>query len=137
QQLRRQVAQLQEAEQRFRLAVEASPNAMVMVDEQERVVLVNAEAERVFGYARTELIEQPLEKFLPGGFREIRSARVGQTVAGTDMREMVSRSDLFGLRKDGARFPVEIGLNPIATSEGRFILSAIVDITDRRRVLQE
>ena len=120
------------AEQRFRLVVEAAPNAMVMVDRAGEIVMVNAQAERVFGYSRTELLGQPVEMLVPQRFRGhhpgLREAFFADPLA----RPMGAGRDLFGLRKDGSEFPVEIGLNPIETEEGTMVLSAIVDITERK-----
>jgi PAS domain S-box-containing protein len=121
------------AEGSFRLAVEAAPNAMVMVDRAARIVMVNAQAERVFGYSRAELLGQPVEMLVPERFRD-RHPRLREAfLAEPQARPMGAGRDLYGLRKDGTEFPVEIGLNPIETDEGAMVLSAIVDITERKR----
>jgi PAS domain S-box-containing protein len=120
-------------ERRFRLVVEAAPNAMVMVDPAGKIVMVNTQAERVFGYSRTELVGQPVEMLVPERFRshhpELRTAFFSDPRP----RPMGAGRDLYGLKKDGSEFPVEIGLNPIETAEGTMVLSAIVDITARLR----
>ena len=122
------------AELRFRLVVEAAPNAMVMVNRAGAIVMVNAQAERVFGYPRAELLGQPVEMLVPEQFRghhpELREAFFIEPLA----RPMGAGRDLFGLKKDGSEFPVEIGLNPIETDGETMVLSAIVDITERKRL---
>ena len=122
------------AELRFRLVVEAAPNAMVMVNRAGAIVMVNAQAERVFGYPRAELLGQPVEMLVPEQFRghhpELREAFFIEPLA----RPMGAGRDLFGLKKDGSEFPVEIGLNPIETDGETMVLPAIVDITERKRL---
>jgi len=119
-------------ERRFRMIVEASPNAMVMIDPAGQIVMVNTQAERVFGYSRAELLGQPVEMLVPERFRshhpELRKTFFGDPRP----RPMGAGRDLYGLKKDGSEFPVEIGLNPLETDEGTMVLSAIVDITARK-----
>jgi PAS domain S-box-containing protein len=131
------------AEARFRLAVESSPNGMVMVDPGGKIVLVNREVERMFGYRREELLGQSIEVLVPERFRHQHpSYRVGFFRA-PNRRAMGAGRDLFGVKKDGTELPVEIGLNPIETEDGLFVLSSIVDIgarqhaEDERRRLEE
>jgi PAS domain S-box-containing protein len=121
------------AELRFRAAVESSPNGMVMVDAGGRIVLVNREVERMFGYARAELLGQQIEMLVPDRFRRGHPKDRAEFVADPHARSMGAGRDLFGLRKDGSEFPVEIGLNPMETDEGLFVLGSIVDITARKR----
>src|SRR6478609_2123505 len=120
------------AEQRFQLVVEAAPSAMVMVDATGAIVMVNAQAERMFGYTRTELLGQPIEMLVSPRYRVhhpgLREGFYGEPRA----RPMGAGRELYGLKKDGSEFPVEIGLNPIETDEGMMVLSAIVDITERK-----
>jgi len=119
-------------EERFRRVVESAPNAMVMIRATGQIEMVNAQAEHVFGYPRTELLGQPIEMLVPERFRNHHPG-----LRNSFFNHPLSRStgvgrDLYGLRKDGSEFPVEIGLNPIDTDEGTMVLSAIVDISDRR-----
>ena len=123
---------LRESEQRFRLVVEAAPNAMVMIDRAGKIVLVNTQAERAFGYARAELAGQPVEMLLPERFRSRHPDLRKTFFSDPQPRPMGAGRDLYGLRKDGSEFPVEIGLNPIETDNGPMVLSAIVDITARK-----
>jgi PAS domain S-box-containing protein len=124
-------------EERFRQVVEAAPNAMVMVGSDGKIVLVNAQTEKLFGYPRGELVGQSIEMLVPVRFRpehpRSRSAYYGDMKS----RPMGTGRELFALRKDGSEFPVEIGLNPVRTPEDVFVLSAIVDITERKRAEQE
>jgi PAS domain S-box-containing protein len=120
-------------EERFRLAVESAPNAMVMINSRGRMVLVNTQTERLFGYARQELIDRTIEILVPERFRSAHPSHRGGFFAEPRSRSMGAGRDLYGLRKDGQEFPVEIGLNPIKTDEGAFVLAAIVDITERKR----
>jgi PAS domain S-box-containing protein len=121
-------------EERFRRVVEAAPNAMVMINASGRIEMVNAEAERVFGHARNEMLGNPVEMLVPERFRRHHPGLRGSFFADPKARPMGVGRDLFGLRKDGTEFPVEIGLNPIETEEGPMVLSAIVDISARRRL---
>jgi len=121
------------AERRFRLVVEAAPSAMVMVAQSGAIVMVNAQAERMFGYSRAELVAQSIEILVPlryrGHHRGLREVFSTEPRA----RPMGAGRELHGLRKDGSEFPVEIGLTPIATEEGMMVLSSIVDITERKK----
>lgn len=119
-------------EEMMHLAVEASPNGMVMTDREGFIVLVNSATEKLFGYSRQELIGQPVEILVPKRFNhqhpEYRENYIGESKT----RPMGHGRDLYGLRKDGTEFPVEVGLNPVETDHGLFVLAAIVDITDRK-----
>src|SRR5271166_5480800 len=119
-------------ERRFQLVVEAAPNAMVMIDQAGKIVMVNTQAERVFGYSRTELVGQPVEMLVPERFRSHHPELRNSFFVDPRPRPMGAGRDLYGLKKDGSEFPVEIGLNPIETDEGTMVLSAIVDITPRK-----
>ena len=121
-----------DSDRRFRLVVEAAPNAMVMVDCRGLIALVNTKTEQVFGYPRAELLGRSVEMLLPERFRRrhpgLRSAFFGNPLA----RPMGAGRDLYGRKQDGSEFPIEIGLNPIDTDEGTMVLSAIIDITERK-----
>ena len=121
------------AEEQFRLVVEAAPNAMIMVNAKGRITLVNTQAETVFGYTREELIGHPIEMLVPERFRshhmDDRHAYFGDARA----RPIGAGRELFGRRKDGSEVPVEIGLNPIHTSEGLLVLASIIDISERKQ----
>ncbi len=130
----RDISERKRMEARFHATVEAAPTAMLMVDSAGSIVLVNAEAERLFGYARHELLGQRVEVLVPERSRGEHPRLRSQFLAAPEARRMGAGRDLFGLRKDGSEFPVEIGLSPIEMEEGLFVLSAIVDITERKRM---
>jgi two-component system, sensor histidine kinase PdtaS len=117
-----------EGEERFRRVVDSAPNAMVMVSAAGQIEMVNTQAERVFGYSRTELLGQAVEMLVPERFRPRHPTLRDAFYADPRARPMGAGRDLYALRKDGSEFPVEIGLNPIETEDGIMVLSAIVDI---------
>jgi PAS domain S-box-containing protein len=119
-------------EERFRRVVESAPNAMVMINRQGMIEMVNAQAEGVFGYPRNEMLGQAIEMLVPRRFQLAHPALRGAFFNDPLSRPMGAGRELYGLRKDGTEFPVEIGLNPIETEEGAMVLSAIVDISDRK-----
>jgi PAS domain S-box-containing protein len=121
-------------EERFRQVVESAPNAMVMISGMGKIEMVNAQAERVFGYERKEMLGKPIEMLVPERFRPNHPKLRGAFFHGPVSRPMGAGRDLNGLKKDGSEFPIEIGLNPIETDEGPMVLSAIVDITSRKRL---
>jgi len=125
------------AEARFRAAVESAPNGMVMIDRRGTIILVNREIERLFGYEREELLGQPIERLVPVRFRERHPGFRTDFFAHPQTRSMGAGRDLFGVRKNGIEFPVEIGLNPIETDEGLFVLASVVDISARKRSEEE
>jgi PAS domain S-box-containing protein len=102
-----------------------------MVDAEGRIVLVNREIERLFGYSREELLGKPVDLLVPDKFRDVHPPYRQEFVAEPKVRRMGAGRDLFGRRKDGSQVALEIGLTPVVTEEGVFILSAIVDISAR------
>jgi len=124
----------QRSEGHFCRVVEAAPNAIVMIDDSGLIEMVNAEAERVFGYTRNELLGKPVEMLVPERYRSKHPKLRTSFFADAVSRPMGAGRDLYGLRKDGSEFPVEIGLNPIQTEEGTMVLSAIVDISARKQL---
>src|SRR5678810_1266915 len=131
------ITQRKRAEEEFRVAVEASPNGMLMVDASGMILMVNAQVEKEFGYSRTELIGKPVEMLLSYGVREKHKMHRADFFARPEPRRMGEGRELFGLRKDGVEFPVEIGLNPIQTDAGLRVLASVVDITERRRAEEQ
>lgn len=124
-------------EARFRDLLESVPDGIVMVNSDGHIVLSNTQAERLFGYASGELQGQPIERLLPHG---LRAAHVGHRdgyFSQPRSRTMGMGMELYGLRKDGAEFPVEISLSPIATDDGMLVMSAIRDIGDRKKAEQK
>jgi PAS domain S-box-containing protein len=126
------ITERKRADERFRLVVEAAPSAMIMVNEKGLISLVNTQTERLFGYTRTELLGKPMEILVPERFRAAHPAVRDGFFEHPSARAMGAGRDLFGLRKDGVEVPIEIGLNPIRTDEGPFVLASIIDITERK-----
>ncbi len=122
------------AEERFRLVVEAAPNAMLMADHYGRIVLLNQKSEELFGYEREELINAPVERLIPEQFRGIHPDHVASFLRTPSARAMGVGRELFGQRKDGTQVPIEIGLNPIELPEGDYVLASIIDVTERKRI---
>jgi two-component system, LuxR family, sensor kinase FixL len=127
------ITKRKQAEEQFRLVVEAAPNAMIMVNAEGRITLVNTQAEAVFGYAREELIGHPIEMLVPERFRSNNMGDRRCYFCDPRARPMGAGRELFGRRKDGSEVPIEIGVNPIHTSEGLFVLASIIDISERKR----
>jgi PAS domain S-box-containing protein len=124
------ITERKNADEQFRLAIEAAPTGMLLMDVRGSIVLVNAQIERLFGYPRSELLGQPMETLVPERFRaSIPDFRSGSFRAPTE-----DAAALYGLRKDGSEVPIEIGLNPLLTSEGEFVLSSIVDLSQRLEI---
>ena len=132
------ITERKRAEDRFRLVVETTPSGMVMTDQSGTIVLVNRLVETLFGYSRQELIGQPIEILLPARFRQAHPHhRSGYSNKHAPHPKMGKGRELHGLHKDGREIPLEVGLNPIETRDGRFILSSIVDITERKAAEQK
>jgi PAS domain S-box-containing protein len=123
---------LKQAEEQFRLSVEAAPNGTVLANGDGTIVVVNKQVERLFGYRRDELIGQNVDLLVPERFRAQHPTDRANYTSNPSVRLMGTGRDVFARRKDGSEFPVEIGLSPIVTAQGTMILSAIVDITARK-----
>jgi two-component system sensor kinase FixL len=127
------ITKRKQAEEQFRLVVEAAPSAMIMVNTEGSITLVNTQTEAIFGYSRQELIGRQIDTLVPERFRshhmEYRHGYFGDARA----RPMGAERELFGLRKDGTEVPIEIGLNPIHTAEGLLVLASIIDISERKQ----
>jgi PAS domain S-box-containing protein len=127
------ITERKRAEERFRRVVESAPNAIILVGGGGLITMVNSQTEKLFGYSREELVGGPIELLVPERFRAGHPMQRDSFFARPSVRSMGAGRDLYGRRKDGREFPVEIGLNPIHSDEGPLVLASVIDITERKR----
>ncbi len=132
----RDISGRQRAERKFRELLESAPDAMVIVNPQGRIELVNTQTERLFGHPRERLLGQSMDLLVPERFRGRHAGHRDKFFGQPRTRSMGAGLELYGLRADGTEFPVEISLSPLQTEGGMLVSSAIRDVTDRRRIEQ-
>jgi PAS domain S-box-containing protein len=127
------VAKRKRVDERFRLLFEAAPNGLLAVNAAGRIVLLNAQVEKIFGYCREDLIGQTVEVLVP---RRLPGRQIDQCTdfAATALTlPMGMSNDLFGVRKDGSEFPIEVGLDRVDIGMGDLVIAAIADVTERKQ----
>ena len=133
----RDITDEKNANKRFEIAVEAAPNAMIMVDEYGTIVMLNKQTEKMFGYDEKELLGNSIEILIPCEIRENHIESRSEYQNNPSTRSMGIGRELFGVKKDGTKIIVEIGLNPIIRKEGNFVLASIVNVTDKKKMEYE
>jgi PAS domain S-box-containing protein len=131
------ITERKQAEESSRQILEAAPNGMILVDREGIISSVNAAAEVLFGYSRGQLIGQPIEMLIPDRFRAKHLGDRQNYAAEPRLRSMGANGEIFGRRKNGSEVPVEIGLSPMRTPRGLFVLASISDVTARKQAAQD
>jgi len=133
----RAVSKLDDSEAYFRNVLESAPDAMIIIDEQGKIAIVNAQVEKMFGYDRQEILGRTIEMLLPERLCEQHVSHRGKFMSDPKLRPMGEGLDLVARRKNGSEFPVEISLSPVRTGGRGFVSSVIRDITERKRMQDE
>jgi diguanylate cyclase (GGDEF)-like protein/PAS domain S-box-containing protein len=126
-------ADLRQSAATFRALLESAPDGMVIVDKNERIVLVNAQTEKLFGYPRTELVGGHAGTLFPDRFRQQEQEHPRGFLAGLRVRSLGGGLEMFGRRRDGSEFPIDVSLSPLESGTGTLVVAAIRDISRRRQ----
>ncbi|MCZ7395458.1 MAG: PAS domain S-box protein, partial [Candidatus Methanoperedens sp.] len=139
--LRQRITELEKSETElgktramFQGLFECAPDAIVVVNSEGRIVEANTQAEKIFGYSKNELLDKPVEVLIPERFRKRHYEHMRSYMSKPRIRFMGSELELYGLRKDGIEFPVDIALGPLETKDGIMVLSIVRDITEHMRM---
>jgi len=128
---------LKQNELTFQLMVDASPNALILVNNQGKIAYLNSFAEELFQYRKQDLLGIDLTSLIPVKFKKEHPYLLQSYFQNPSSRQMGENKELYALKKDGSEFPVEIGLNPIATVDGVLVLTSIIDITERKKATEQ
>jgi PAS domain S-box-containing protein len=130
--MEKEIAMKEQTERKVRILIESAPDSIVYTDAEGKIIMINEQTERLFGYPRKELEGKDVEVLMPERFRERHRQVRAKFVASPDIRSMGQNLELLGYTKDGKEFPADISLSPIRMEEGLFILSSIRDISERK-----
>jgi PAS domain S-box-containing protein len=135
--MQEELARRRRAEQEFQAIVESAPDAMVLTDESGKITLMNGQAEHIFGRQRADLVGQPFAVLLPERFRQKYTSHTTSYVLGPDARPDGSRLDLFGLREDGAEFPIEVRFSPLRAADTTLVSAIVRDVSEQQTQAKE
>jgi len=119
-------------DEKFRGLLESAPDAIVVVNREGRIILVNSQTEKLFGYERSQILDKPVEMLIPENFHERHASHRDSYFENPQLRPMRVGLNLHGVRRDASKFPVEISLSPLQTDKETWVIAAIRDVTERK-----